>query len=551
MFSALIIDDEEPARQAIRALALWDQLEVRSIHEAADGRAGLEQLQALKPDIVFVDMKMPYLSGGEFLEQARQVLPEAKYIVVSGFDEFEYAKHALRYGALDYLLKPIKRTELNQALGEAVRQLQEEAARREEQINSSILHNISAPLIKEKVFSSLIHSSGRFHQISELDKLYAIGSGQGQLRAAIIEVLNFDDVCGIRFAGDAHALYFALTNALNELCRTKNSQVFSFRSEKNGQELIAVMTLAEDWERTGPSLYALADRLETALHKLSLTFGTDAVAALTVSAYPLERLNEAYHAALHTLLHQNILPSARSRSVYIGPETVQAKPARGAILEKKELIARTAETGGAPTAAGLIAAYFDELERSGYFSLAQLTATTSELRLLLEHLLRHFHINETEQNSFLEQYDQLMHGRYMPFAAYRRKAVHCFETFLPRMLDAYKPTERIQPEAIKQYIDLHYYEDISLALFTEKYFVSREHLLRLFKQKFGYGIYEYTLKVRMDKAKDLLLDPVLSIQAVGESVGYPDSGYFRKAFKKHVGLSPVEYRQMRLREGRP
>ncbi|UUZ80280.1 AraC family transcriptional regulator [Paenibacillus sp. P26] len=97
-------------------------------------------------------------------------------------------------------------------------------------------------------------------------------------------------------------------------------------------------------------------------------------------------------------------------------------------------------------------------------------------------------------------------------------------------------------EQIKAYIDLNYYEDLSISFFTEKYFISKEHLIRLFKQKYGRGLYEYILKVRMERAKEPLSDPAVKIQTVCEKVGYNDTNYFSKAFKKYVGVSPQEYR---------
>jgi two-component system response regulator YesN len=130
----------------------------------------------------------------------------------------------------------------------------------------------------------------------------------------------------------------------------------------------------------------------------------------------------------------------------------------------------------------------------------------------------------------------------MSFEAFVSKMVSFVEEFFREFLQSQKPKDKVNVEKIKEYIDQHYFEDISIAYFTEKYFVSKEHLLRLFKQKYGCGIYEYTLNVRMEMAKELLADPALKIQMIAEKVGYHDTNYFSKAFKKHFGVSPQEYR---------
>jgi two-component system response regulator YesN len=95
---------------------------------------------------------------------------------------------------------------------------------------------------------------------------------------------------------------------------------------------------------------------------------------------------------------------------------------------------------------------------------------------------------------------------------------------------------------IKTYIDNHYFEDIKISLFTEKYYLSREYLMKLFKLQFGVGIHEYVQKVRMDKAKLLLDDPTLKIQDISAMLGYKDKNYFSKAFRNYYSVSPTEYR---------
>ncbi|MNF00281.1 HTH-type transcriptional activator RhaR [compost metagenome] len=83
-------------------------------------------------------------------------------------------------------------------------------------------------------------------------------------------------------------------------------------------------------------------------------------------------------------------------------------------------------------------------------------------------------------------------------------------------------------------------------MFTEKYFLSREYLMKLFKQQFGFGIHEYVQKVRMDQAQKLLDDPGLKIQDISEMLGYKDKNYFSKAFRNYYSISPSEYRNQMI-----
>lgn len=143
MYKSLIIDDENPVWVAISALGHWRSLGIEEPHHATNGKDGLSCCRELHPDIVFVDMQMPLMSGPEFLEKAKEEFPHTKFIVVSGYDYFEYAHAAIKGGAIDYLLKPIVEEELNASLEKAVRLLNLEHDVDMEEDLSSDINNIA------------------------------------------------------------------------------------------------------------------------------------------------------------------------------------------------------------------------------------------------------------------------------------------------------------------------------------------------------------------------------------------------------------------------
>jgi len=120
MYKALIIDDERPARQAIIQLGQWDKHGIAVPMETFNCISAFSMMEENPPDIVFVDMYLPVIDGLAFLQKATQHFPNTKFIAVSGFDKFEYARQAFRYGVVEYLLKPIIEEELDQAISKAV-----------------------------------------------------------------------------------------------------------------------------------------------------------------------------------------------------------------------------------------------------------------------------------------------------------------------------------------------------------------------------------------------------------------------------------------------
>lgn len=138
MYKALIVDDEKPARIAISKLGKWSLFQIEPPLMAANGKEALTVMREIHPEIVFVDMNMPIMSGTEFLRLASAEFPGTCFIVISGYDEFSYAQQALRCGALDYLLKPIVEENLNAAILKAVKVLNpgfEPAPRKQEETN--------------------------------------------------------------------------------------------------------------------------------------------------------------------------------------------------------------------------------------------------------------------------------------------------------------------------------------------------------------------------------------------------------------------------------
>lgn len=126
MYKTLIIDDEKPVRIAISKLGQWAKYHLERPVQVENGREGLRAIRELKPALVFLDMQMPVMDGREFLEKAAGEFTDCAFIVISGFDDFEYTRSAIRNGAVDYLLKPVVAEDLNVAIDRAMKALHPE-----------------------------------------------------------------------------------------------------------------------------------------------------------------------------------------------------------------------------------------------------------------------------------------------------------------------------------------------------------------------------------------------------------------------------------------
>lgn len=123
MIKAIIIDDEMWSRNIIRSFGNWDKLGIEIVGEAEDGEKGLLLINNIKPDIIITDMNMPNIDGVSLLKILLEKAIEAKIIVISGYDDFEYMKQAIRSKAYEYILKPIEASELNHVLSTCVQEI--------------------------------------------------------------------------------------------------------------------------------------------------------------------------------------------------------------------------------------------------------------------------------------------------------------------------------------------------------------------------------------------------------------------------------------------
>lgn len=157
---ALLVDDEQHVRHAIQLLGHWDDLGIDVLLEAADGNEAIEAITAHQPEIILSDMRMPGKDGMALLEWISAHAPHCKVIVISGYDDFELVRHAIRHGGMDYLLKPVEADELNASLMKAVKSWEEEHTLRTESTKQSIVVNRMRPHYQDRLLTELAIGRG-------------------------------------------------------------------------------------------------------------------------------------------------------------------------------------------------------------------------------------------------------------------------------------------------------------------------------------------------------------------------------------------------------
>lgn len=124
MYKAITVDDEKLIKKSISALIKTNETGFEIVGEAKDGMEALKLQEKAAPDLIITDIRMPKMNGLSFIEQVKERNPDTKFIIISGYDEFEYAQTAIRFGVIDFLLKPIKPDQLLSSLSKVYRQIE-------------------------------------------------------------------------------------------------------------------------------------------------------------------------------------------------------------------------------------------------------------------------------------------------------------------------------------------------------------------------------------------------------------------------------------------
>ena len=530
MYKVLIIDDEEPAREAIKILADWNSVNIYEVFEAWDGKNGVRLIEEKRPDIILVDMKMPGMDGMDLLRIVQIQYPDLAVIVISGYDNYEYTRQALHSKVIDYLLKPIKRNELNSALAKAVDAISNKRKTQSQYIDKNILLNLSLPSLKEKVYLTAIEGSISRQMSETYKEIIDDGSRKKYYSIVIFRIMNYEEVSE-KYFGDTGLTQFAISNAINELFNDE-VECFNLINPKVENEIIAIISLENNCNERLNSNYL--HLIQKSRKKLKELFELVIIAGVGGFFEGIDSLKESFLEAEKSINGFNILNKIESGSNVV-PENANTKNV--SLLGKKDLIFNAIEGGSLSYTKGIVNELTDRIEQAGYLSLRDANRIFDELLLLLNNfsMVKGFEANE------LLSYFQNLSKTVCNFEQFKKYLLDITELFYNLARKQIK-NDNLNIYEIKEYIDNNYYQDIKISLFTDKYFLSREYLMKLFKNEFGCGIYEYVLRVRMEKARELIADPNIKIQSIARMLGYSDNNYFSKAFRNFFKISPSDYR---------
>ena len=185
-YRVLLVDDEEEIREGIRRKIDWAGLGFSLAGTAGNGADALELCEQLRPDVVLTDIKMPYMDGLELCRRVKPLLPAAKLVVFSGFDEFEYARQAIGMNVFEYILKPINAPELSDVLARLREQMDQERLERRDIEALRRRYDESLPILRELFYTRLLSGQLPADQVRDRAARYEIELPDGLWIAVLV-----------------------------------------------------------------------------------------------------------------------------------------------------------------------------------------------------------------------------------------------------------------------------------------------------------------------------------------------------------------------------
>lgn len=217
-------------------------------------------------------------------------------------------------------------------------------------------------------------------------------------------------------------------------------------------------------------------------------------------------------------------------------------------LDRKDLLLNSFKFGNVHHYKNTIQEYFNLLDMMSGFTVEDAKWVVLEFSLVIENIAFHLETSMEHEMSryFRDGNPDIPQSQYVEWL--KKFITSIFDALYGKLYKNRQDKNKEQVYWIKSYIDSHLDENISLSYFEETCFLCKEYLLKLFKNEFGYTIYEYTLKKRMELAKELILNTDCDIRDITSQVGYNDTNYFCKAFKRYYGISPAKFRKTYVEE---
>lgn len=523
----MLVDDELPILHNLKAVLPWEDMRVEVIALARNGKEALDYFRELKPDLVLCDIRMPVMDGMAFLSEARKDEVECDFLMLTGYQEFDYAREALQRGVRDYILKPIDYDQLEQSVRQVCEQIRTRKLDRKQEIER---WGRMASMAYEK---QLYHALLGFHTESESFWLPEHG-------------LSLDRIWYSLYLADIDQYAQLSMQWSDQERRSRNAEMTETLQHLTAADggSVAVMQLREgEWciieqRARGANWRTRQDHANERLQQLRAGMEEQMKLPISFVAYP-EGVRITEMESAYKKLQRMLLQSAGSWKL----ACTRGNGADAGLREDPSLwravdviVSRMRKLDQNAISQALIdLKHCVSKEQEQEFYCAE-----KVLHYLLLHLLRELR----EMNMISPQDEENIWRKLQHSISVKNVMEMIIELVDNAMEKAFsKKTGEMLMLAAKDYIHKRLSGDLGVEELANYLGISISYFSLLFKSHFGETFVEHVTRLRMEMAQSLLLTTDKTVTEIGSVSGYSERRYFTKVFQKFAGMTPSEYRE--------
>jgi len=530
LLKLMIVEDERLVLELLKACINWEEIGFSIVGESSNAVAALELVDTLLPDVIITDICMPVMDGLEFSRRVCEKHPHIKIIVLTGHEEFEFAKKGIKVGISDFLLKPINDDEIRRAVTAIKEKIIKEKTlsvgyeKQKKQLEQNL------PFLKEKLFNEVIQGGFDHSLISERLAFFDIKLNEVDFQTAVIEIedLKVDDL-----VDEEHKLINKM-RCLDYVQRFFETDRYVHVFFDNSQRVVILCNDASiDIAECCESIKAmLMNRLKCFI---SIGIGN--------RHNTIEKIYFSYKEACDAISYKFVV--GKNQIVSFSDVWYTTSQQSGIDNESMDRFRFYIKSGLSEKVEETIDIIFSESE-AHIISLEQARVIACNFISSILNILMESGINQKDvfkDNS--QPFEKIFKIDTLPdIKAFLKKAAAVTAQSVCN-LQGKKARKIIQD--IKECIHNNYTDsNLTLSEVAKRFFLNLSYLSRIFKEETGQTFVDYLMKLRMEKAFKLLDETDFMVYQIAEKVGINDPHYFSICFKKYTGLSANDYRKSKV-----
>lgn len=531
-----LVEDEMVIRRGIKNSIDWEKEGYIFCGEASDGELAYPMIIKEKPDILITDIRMPFMDGLELCKLVKKELPNIKILILSGYDEFDYAKEAIRLGVTEYLLKPISSGKLLEALNgvsESIRREKEDkdlVRKYMEEMRENTEHE------KQKFFEQMIAGNLSMADALETGKKYEMNLSAGMYNLLLFRfTLGKENRKSGELLGEAEYAIEKLTERLE--------YVFEFQRSVEGW---AFLLMADNEEQMSERVKELSKDLEEIMKNYSTIayFG-----GIGQPVARLRELEESFREAERALaarftMELNRIISVEDIRMAQNVDTLDdiEITSFGEIEKTRTMLEKFLNNGAEDEIDEFVDVYINELPEENLKSVLMRQYIIMDAYIVMMSFCEKIEGIEGEMQAQSEELKNSMKTiqtleeikNYIRMLL--KKIIGVRDTISGRR---YSDIIEIAKDQIRK---TYMSDEISLNTIAAEVGMSPSYFSSIFSKEMGKTFVEYLTEIRMDRAKELLMCSSMKTSEIGYEVGYKDPHYFSYIFKKTQNCTPKEFR---------